>query len=151
MCLIVDACVSHKVFAAPFAAEAKPIWAWLMRDGVIVYGGLLAEELGHSKEIRRRLVELRRSGRAFLEDEKAIQAEKDRVIAEGRLESNDSHIIALARVSGARVVFTSDSALVRDFTNPRVLRPRGRAYKGKSSHERLLRHRRGCRGYRSRR
>ena len=39
--------------------------------------------------------------------------------------SNDSHIVALAIVSGARVVVSRDQALAEDFTNPKLLKPKG--------------------------
>lgn len=37
------------------------------------------------------------------------------------LESNDHHIVALARVSGARVLVSRDQALIRDFKDQRLI------------------------------
>ncbi len=54
------------------------------------------------------------------------------------LTSNDAHVIALARVSGARILFCRDTALEKDFRNPSVINnPRGKIYKYKS-HKNLL-------------
>ena len=35
--------------------------------------------------------------------------------------SNDTHVLALARVSGARLLFTNDDDLKRDFANPDII------------------------------
>lgn len=146
MCLIIDACVAHKVFGEPCAEEARPIWGWLLRDGSIVYGGLLAEELKHSTGGRRRLAELLRSGKARLIGGEELLAMGRQISDEGNCKSNDLHVVALARTSGARVLFTVDGSLIEDFVNPKVLRPRGRVYQ-RSSHAHLLGHQQGCPGY----
>ena len=43
--------------------------------------------------------------------------------------SNDEHVIALALVSGARLLYTNDKALIEDFKNRDIVAgPRGRIY-----------------------
>lgn len=57
------------------------------------------------------------------------------------LASNDGHIIALAIVSGARVLFSRDQPLHTDFTDAALINnPRGRVYQN-NTHRHLLR---GC-------
>jgi hypothetical protein len=51
--------------------------------------------------------------------------------------SNDVHILALARVSGARVLFLRDNNLHSDFKNTKILRPKGKIYQGQR-HKKLL-------------
>jgi len=149
MCLVVDTDRAHIIFGTPFSDAARPIWRWLKRDGILVYGGRLASEVERLHSTRRLLAELYRSGKAILEDAAAVRREEQRYLAEGNLRSNDPHVLALARVSGARVLFTGDQLLIKDFCNPRHLRPKGKVYQ-RSEHKRLLRHRRGCRGFKAR-
>ena len=48
---------------------------------------------------------------------------------EGVCKSNDLHVLALALVSGARLLYTNDTALIDDFGNREVIaRPRGKIY-----------------------
>ena len=48
--------------------------------------------------------------------------------------SNDQHIIALAQVSGARLLYSNDQLLIRDFTNRELLRePQGRRFPAEAS------------------
>ena len=54
------------------------------------------------------------------------EAETD-LKADGSCVSDDEHIIALAKVSGARLLYSKDGDLHSDFTNPRLL-SRGRVY-----------------------
>ena len=61
------------------------------------------------------------------------------------MKSNDPHILALARASGARLVYTGDGKLIADFKNKRLIDgPRGKIYTG-ASNVRLL-NRSVCRG-----
>jgi hypothetical protein len=144
MCLLVDANRAHVLFGQPGSEVAAPIWAWLGRDGILIYGGKLAEELGRLGDARRLLLRLNQAGKAILEDGKRTNDLDLELQSRSGLRSNDAHILALAEISGARVVFTEDTALMKDFTNPKMLRPRGRVYRY-ASHNHLLGHRPGCR------
>ena len=59
--------------------------------------------------------------------------------------SNDSHVIALAQISGARLLYTNDRDLQDDFKDKRLIsKPRGKIYSTPNSkeftrvHKRLL-------------
>lgn len=149
MCVIIDACAAHLIFSQPRSDLAAPVWAWLERGGILIYGGQLAAELGKTASTRRLLVTLVRAGRAIIENQDELQREERRVVSTGECTSNDHHVVALARISGARVLCTMDRALMEDFGNPRLLRPKGRVY-SRPEHARLLKHRPGCRGRRRR-
>lgn len=56
--------------------------------------------------------------------------------------SDDPHILALALVSGVRLLCSRDTALHADFKNPRILRPAGSVYQNRR-HRHLLRAHRG--------
>jgi len=145
VCLIVDASVAAAVFSSPPQPDFVPVLDWLeQRDGCVVYGGRLATELARLEKARRYLRTLLQAGRALLFPDEAIRVEEATVIRTGLCRSNDSHVVALARVSGARTLCTDDGDLQRDFRNPRLLsHPRGSVYR-RREHAGLLRHSRSC-------
>lgn len=147
MCLIVDANRAHVLFGQPGSDVAAAVWKWLRKDGILIYGGQLAAELGRTAGALRLLAELRRSGRAVKESDVDIAREEERIKASGECASNDQHVIALACVSGARVLYTEDKTLMKDFVNTRLLRPKGKIYR-RAQQRRLLAHARGCRANR---
>ena len=67
----------------------------------------------------------------------------------GVCKSNDLHVLALALVSGARLLYTNDTALIDDFGNRDIVaRPRGKIYttaQVTDAHRRLLAARDLCR------
>jgi len=147
MCLIVDANVAARVFAIPCDTDYAPIWNWIEdRDGKLVYGGRNRTELERVGEARRRLFTLWQAGRAIRITAERVSVE-ERIIAKlGRCRSDDPHVIALARASGARVLCTEDVDLERDFKDRQLVpRPRGAIFKRKS-HWRLLKHNPICEG-----
>ena len=134
MCIIVDANKLGVFLGEPPHEDAAPIRRWLDRPrhtGTLVYstGGKFADELGYNA--RRKLADYYRAGRAhrvpasrFVQDEAALKAS-------GRLRSDDPHVLALARASGARLLYTGDEDLIADFKNSRLIQnPRGRVYSG---------------------
>lgn len=144
MCLVVDANQAGVFFGKPNSETAAPIWAWLQRDGILVYGGKLAAELGKHGSARKLLLELSRAGKAILESQAGTEAAAQAIRKQGGCLSNDLHVLALAWVSGARVLFTEDKDLIRDFKNLAILKPKGRIYRS-AAHHRLLGHVPGCR------
>lgn len=146
MCVIIDNDVRDVFFGTPVDEEMLPLWNWINdRKGVLVVGGRLRKEIFDSENVGRVIREWIRSGRARdLEDDRPgqVDAETDRVA--GRCRSNDAHVIALARVSGARLLCSRDSDLHQDFRNPDLIdSPRGHVYQG-SSHSKLLTHQGQC-------
>lgn len=145
MCAIVDMNAVGDLFAASTKSEFKPFFDWLLGDGCVVYGGSKYRgELRKADKLYRLFMELKKTRRARESDDTKIDAEQQRI--EHECSSDDPHIIALARVSGARIlVLRADRKLEQDFqTRKLVANPRGRIYKNKS-HWRLLRHDSSCR------
>lgn len=147
MCLIVDANLAAKVFApgdGATAADFAPVLRWLESQGCLVYGGLLAEELGRVAEVRRYLIALSRAGRARLLAPEAVAREEAKVRDLGGLKSNDLHVVALARASGARTLCSHDQLLHQDFKNASLISdPRGAVYQ-QARHKQLLKHTSSC-------
>jgi hypothetical protein len=138
LCLIIDANKTADFVNEPQHEDHRPIYCWVFRGGVVALGGKLWQEQAKLKGARRLFAEWLRAGRARRYQDHEIAKEEAKVIDEANCESNDQHIIALARVSGARVLFSDDRALAADFTNRAVLSsPAGKVYKRKQ-HCRLL-------------
>ena len=71
---------------------------------------------------------------------------------DGACQSNDLHVLALAQVSGARLLYSNDLTLHQDFGNGDLINgPRGKIYSTRAggqiqdSHRRLLRRNDLCR------
>lgn len=154
MCIIVDANLASLVFAPQPNGDFAPVMHWLLdprKDGCLVYGGHLAkelEELGNARRILRSLLE---AGRAFRKQDDLVEAETQKLLKSDLCASDDPHVIAMARVSGARTLCSHDHALHRDFTDPRLIsKPRGHVYQT-ADHTKLLCHTASCGRKRKRR
>lgn len=141
MCMIVDANRLADFLADPVREDAAPVRKWLDRGAdVLVYstGGQYGAELDKSPNLKRKLLDYARRGRAKLiqperlaEDERGLSRRSD-------LHSNDPHVLALARESRARLLFTSDAGLMADFKTKELIdNPRGKVYSG-AANQRLL-------------
>ena len=140
MCLIVDANLAALIFSVPPTDDFRPLIEWLTlpnKDGKLVVGGHLAVELDKVTAARRFIRSLHQAGRARIIPNDATEEETNRVKA--ICVSNDPHVIALARVSGARIGCSRDTTLHQDFTNQELISaPRGHIYQN-AEHEHLLR------------
>lgn len=148
MCLILDTNRFGVALAEPIPAEYAPLLRWLtdpQGTGTLVLGGTkYRKEIGLHQRARRFFIEQVRAGRAIAVDDKAVDAEEERLQTKQACKSDDEHVIALAHISGARVVCTEDDALMSDFKNKALLdSPRGRIYRT-AEHADLLHHDTGC-------
>ena len=145
MCIIVDANIASNVFANTPLNDFIPIRNWLFnsnKDGKIVAGGKLSIELSRKAQVSIRT--LNQAGRARIIPNDEIKRETNNILRNYTLESDDPHILALARVSGARTLCTYDRNLEKDFKNKDIINnQRGNIYKY-SSHIALLKHTRSC-------
>ncbi|NJM40536.1 MAG: hypothetical protein HC853_07090 [Anaerolineae bacterium] len=148
MCIIVDANMASIVFARPAQDDFVPLIDWLTsqkHDGRLVIGGKLSEELNRVANFGRFIQTLSRAGRARQISSKEVEEETSRVESMNLCRSDDPHVIALARVSGARTLCTAEVKLHADFKNQKLIsNPRGRIYQT-SDHKNLLRHESSCR------
>ena len=135
MCIIVDANLASAVFSSPTPADFVPVVKWLFGSrGKLVVGGKLEEELSKVGAAGTALVELKRAGRL-----RQVPITDTVLPATGLLlKSNDQHVIMLALAAGSRLLVSLDKPLHADFTNPKLLSPRGKVYQN-ASHSALLR------------
>ena len=129
MCAIVDANVSHQVFSENRPPAGEEFFKWLNRGkGRLVVGGKLRLEL---YQTRFHLWEREAFRRGFIQEfndeevvEKALELRDSRAC-----KSNDAHVIALAQISGARLLYSNDVLLQRDLKNNDLLdNPDGKVY-----------------------
>ena len=140
MCLIIDSDRFFNVLSEPVSEDFRPIVNWLRRRrGKLIYSfsGKYGNELNDNAKIR--LAQYKTAGYAESVDENKLSEYTEEVSKNPSLVSNDAHIIALALISGARLLFTGDSDLMDDFRNRKVLtgKKRGKIYSG-SQNAKLL-------------
>lgn len=139
MCIIIDADMAHK-FGNPNKKrkphpDALPVLNRLMDPSGIslALGGKLTEELFILAVMRELVNELHNVGRVCLYQDNIVEQKTNLLIDSKSCKSNDPHTIALAQISGARVLYTGDGALRQDFTNPYLInKPAGKVYQSQS-------------------
>ena len=139
MCrVIVDAHFIHEVVSKTCCQDLLPIRTAIMqRKLTLVYGGTkLRKEFA---SVQSQIASLDRAGRASLMPQTDVDQEEMQIEESPHLTSNDAHIIAIARVSGSRLLCTNDKKLQTDFKNLNLLSsPKGNVYKNES-HKHLIR------------
>ena len=154
MCAIVDANVVSEVFGSNLPPAGEKFFDWLNKgSGRLVVGGKLLEELEQSSaDFRRWGQEAQLAGKMRIVNKSEVDARTEQIQNKGTIRSNDPHVIALAQVSGARLLYSNDGNLQRDFKNKSLIDdPRGKVYstsEGGSfqrSHDRLLKNKTLCR------
>ncbi len=145
MCALVDANVAGEVFGHNKPPAGKEFYKWLNTGmGQLVVGGKLLVELNKTAArdwMRQAIL----SGRTRQEDTSQITERTEKLVKTRQCKSDDPHVIALAQISGARLLYSNDSDLQSDFKNKNLIdNPRGKVYttvKRKSftwTHESLL-------------
>jgi hypothetical protein len=141
MCLIVDNNLASDFFCGAVPGLLPLKNAVLDSTCCLYYGGGLRREYFRSEKVKRMVRQLDQAGRAKAVPDAQVDA-RMRAVAP-RCVSDDPHVIALAQVSGARLLCSLDLDLHKDFTNPQLINaPRGHVYQN-ATHEHLIR--RHCR------
>ena len=154
MCAIVDANVAHEVFGTSPQPAGEKFFEWLNEGiGRLVAGGKLLEELEKSSaDFRRWGQEAQLAGKMRIVNKSEVDARTEQIQSGGAIRSDDPHVIALAQVSGARLLYSNDGNLQKDFNNKRLIDgPRGKVYSTSGNrsfqprHDRLLKNKKLCR------
>ena len=129
MCAIIDSNVRDELVKKNPSAIGLHFRKWLSdRKGKLVVGGKLLEELQESTAVKQWIASRIQAGIVDHIEDREVDIKADEI--KGQCRSNDPHIVALARVSGARLLYTADRDLMGDFRNKNLLggRVRGRIY-----------------------
>lgn len=141
MSIIVDANVCSSIFGAPPDPAFAPIIAALNagKAKLSVGGTQLKAEYARHGTAWRYIRALDQAGRVRLSNDALVDAEQAALPALFALKSDDPHILALARVSKARLLCSHDVALHADFGNSQIIaNPRGYVYQN-AAHKALIR------------
>ena len=158
MCAILDANVAWQVFETkrPRPPAGKAFFDRINSGRVrLVVGGRLRRELDRSEAFRDWRLEAERAGRVTLLDDDAVDETARQLEQENACRSNDEHVVAVAQLSGARLLYSNDAKLQDDFTDKALVDgPRGKVYSTQAgsdvtrAHRRLLANRNLCRSRR---
>ena len=131
MCAIVDANAAHEVFGTNRPMAGRGFFDWLNTGGGrLVVGGKLREELRRSSGgFRTWAQQAVLAARLRIKEDTEVNARTEELGSDASLRSDDPHVIALAQVSGARLLYSNDGDLQVDFKNRDLIdEPRGKVY-----------------------
>lgn len=142
MCAIVDANVVGDVFGVNRTPVGADFLDWLETPRArLAVGGKLLDELAKHASFVKWAETAIADGRVRRVHRKEVETAEAR-LPKAQIRSDDPHVIALARISGARILYSKDGDLCDDFRNSGLVpRPQGRILpRGESANAR--RHRR---------
>ena len=156
MCAILDANVAWQVFGAERPPAGRAFFDRIDSGRVrLVVGGRLRRELDRSEAFQQWRLEAERAGRITLLDDDAVDETARQLAQKNACRSDDEHVVAVAQLSGARLLYSNDAKLQDDFTDKALVdRPRGKVYSTQAggdvtrAHRRLLANRNLCRSRR---
>lgn len=131
MCAIVDTNVAHEVFGADLPPAGERFFDWIEKgSGRLVAGGKLHEELAGASEDFREWARIAVSaGKMRIVSKDKVNTKTAEIENQGGYESDDPHVLALAQVSGARLLYSNDADLGTDFRNRKLIdNPPGKLY-----------------------
>lgn len=131
MCVIVDADVAHQVLTDTPSPAGRKLFDWISkgRERFVIGGQQLHQLRGSGKEARFLIAEMIQSGVARRFNPHRVTERERKIVQEFQMKSNDPHIIALAQLSGARLLFSNDTDLHQDFRDSRLIHsPYGHIY-----------------------
>lgn len=153
MCAILDANTGSEVFGSSTSPAGLKFLQWVNKgQGRLVVGGKLLSELNKLSAFGQWAQTAALSGIMRTEKEEEVSEKTQGLEEQGVCRSDDPHVVALAQVSGARLLYSNDNDLHSDFTSKTLIDdPRGKVYSTNKSkeftdaHQRLLRRKDLCR------
>lgn len=131
MCAIIDANVVAEVFGSSRPPAGAKFFDWL-HDGktILVVGGRLLRELSDaSNNFSRWAQVVQHSKHMRIVDDAKVNDKTKQLLADRICKSDDEHIIALAQLGGARLLYSNDGDLHQDFDDKSLIdNPRGKVY-----------------------
>ncbi len=126
MCAILDADILYEVFGTKTTKAGSLFLTWINKGkNRLVVGEALLKEI-NNRSFTIWLNTAEQSGKVLrMDEEKDSIIDKKKRELEAKIKSDDPHIIALAQVSGARMLYSGEEALHADFKNNKFLKPTG--------------------------
>ncbi len=143
MCAILDNDVCAEVFGSKPNPAGEGFLDWLDKEhGRLVSGGQNKRELDGNTKFQSWWQQATLAGRVVEVDNKKVTQLQSQLESSGACQSNDAHIIALAQISGARLLYSNDKLLHKDFRNFQLISERRGKIYSTSKNTRFTRHRR---------
>lgn len=141
MCAILDANVTAEVFGNKKTPAGQKFREWLDSGrSSLVMGGKLADELTH-EGFRAWSATAIQYGKLQLVDRAKVDERVTELHSSNACTSDDEHVIAIAQLSGARLFFSNDADLHKDFKSIILIdKPRGKVFSTKDGKEFTLGH-----------
>ena len=138
MCAIVDNDVAGEVFGDSDSPAGREFFNWLTSGGGrLVVGGKLLEELEGSGDFRKWASVATSAGRMTTLNRNEVEERTRQIERDAKHSSNDPHVLAVAQLGRARLLFTNDRHLEQDFLSKSLIdRPKGRIYHTRDVHSR---------------
>jgi hypothetical protein len=134
MCIIIDANAIGDINGP--SEHGVPVLRWLLTGGGgLVIGGKQKRELSRSDKLRSTMVALSQAGKLHSLDDEKVHALSEEL--KHSCHSDDPHVIAVAAISGCRLIFSHDRNLHKDAKNKDILSPSAAIYQSKD-HQHLL-------------
>lgn len=125
MCAILDTNLAGEVFKVSPDAVPGEFFDWMNSQQCrLVVGGELRRELEQVTSYLLWAQQAVLTGRLQQVNDALVDQRTAEI--EGACRSNDAHVIALAQVSGARLLYSHDRLLGQDFRDRDLVEPRGR-------------------------
>lgn len=130
MCAILDNDVASEVFGQDRPAAGKAFFDWIDSGrGSLVAGGRLLEELDGTRAFKEWRRQALLAGRFRRVNDRAVEERTRKLERESSCRSDDPHVVALALVSGARLLYSNDRSLGDDFRDRTLIgNPPGKVY-----------------------
>ncbi|MCQ3802637.1 MAG: hypothetical protein OXC98_09670 [bacterium] len=144
MCAIIDAHVIKELLKG--VGTAGSFFLSQVEDGKIkiAFGGQkLREEYWDSgNNVRMWLVGAINAGLVQIQDDDRVNRQAKQLVKDPRIRSDDWHILALAQISGARLLYSYDGDLRDDFKDKTLInKPSGKLYAGSKREALAKKHR----------
>ena len=130
MCAIIDADVVAEAFGRNQTPAGQAFRYSVDCQGLrLIAGGELLDALDKHQNFRTWRAVARQYGRVQIIGRGIVEPLANQLRSSNSCVSNDAHVIALAQVSGARLLFSNDKPLHQDFKDKRLIDdPRGKVF-----------------------
>jgi len=127
MCAILDADIAHEAFGFNRTSAGDQFRRWIDsgRGQLVVGGSKMKKELYQNGHFKEWLSEAQRSPRVRFVNDESVNTRTTKLEDAGVCRSNDKHVIALAQESRARLLYSRDCMLKKDFGNPQLIKDPG--------------------------
>ena len=144
MCAILDANVAGQVFGTDRPPAGAAFFRWIHGGrGRLMVGGKLLRELDRNRAFREWRLQAVQAGRILRLNDEAVDGRASQLERDNACRSDDEHVVAVAQLGGARLLYSNDGDLQADFGDKALIdQPRGKVYSTRFREDLTRQHRR---------